>query len=276
MSTSSVRAITLIGLFGGFMIGSAGALDLAQLTNQDAARGIKGALDQGAASAIAKLGVPGGFLDNPKVKIPLPPALDEIAKVMRMMGRGKDADELVVAMNRAAEQAVPQAKELMIDAVKSMSLEDAKRILTGGDDSVTQFFRAKTEGPLAVKFLPIVKQATDRVGLARKYDQVAGAGSQTRAGQGRCGEHRPVRHPQGVGWPVSHDRRGGARDQEKSRRGGFRDRLRGVRRLALNRLQRRPGVGAGFPQHPSGAWNTRSIRHRRLRRFSGHHRWAWW
>lgn len=177
MSTSSVRAITLIGLFGGFMIGSAGALDLAQLTNQDAARGIKGALDQGAASAIAKLGVPGGFLDNPKVKIPLPPALDEIAKVMRMMGRGKDADELVVAMNRAAEQAVPQAKELMIDAVKSMSLQDAKRILAGGDDSVTQFFRAKTEGPLAVKFLPVVKQATDRVGLARKYDQVAEQGA---------------------------------------------------------------------------------------------------
>jgi hypothetical protein len=121
--------------------------------------------------------VPGGFLDNPKVKIPLPPTLDEIAKVMRMMGRGKDADELVVAMNRAAEQAVPQAKELMVNAVKSMSLEDAKKILTGGDDSVTQFFKAKTEGPLAVKFLPIVKQATDRVGLARKYDQVAEQGA---------------------------------------------------------------------------------------------------
>jgi Protein of unknown function (DUF4197) len=176
MSNSSVRALSLIGLLGSFLIGSAGALDLAELTNQDASRGIKGALDQGAASAIAKLGVPGGFLDNPKVKIPLPPALDEIAKVMRMMGHGKDADELVVAMNRAAEQAVPQAKELMIDAVKSMSLEDAKKILTGGDDSVTQFFKAKTEAPLAVKFLPVVKQSTDRVGLARKYDQVAGQG----------------------------------------------------------------------------------------------------
>jgi len=177
MTPSYARAITLAGLAGSFLIGSALALDLAQLSNQDAARGIKGALDQGAASAIAKLGVPGGFLDNPKVKIPLPQALDEIAKVMRMMGRGKDADELVVAMNRAAEQAVPEAKELMINAVKSMSLEDAKKILTGGDDSVTQFFRAKTEGPLAVKFLPVVKQATDRVGLARKYDQVAEQGA---------------------------------------------------------------------------------------------------
>jgi len=177
MTTSHARAVTLMGLVSCFLIGSAFGLDLAQLTNQDAALGIKGALDQGAASAIAKLEVPGGFLDNPKVKIPLPPTLDEIAKVMRMMGRGKDADELVVAMNRAAEQAVPQAKELMVNAVKSMSLQDAKKILTGGDDSVTQFFRAKTEGPLAVKFLPIVKQATDRVGLARKYDQVAEQGA---------------------------------------------------------------------------------------------------
>ena len=125
-------------------------------------------------SAIAKLGVPGGFLNNPKVKIPLPPALDEVAKGMRMIGQGKDADELVAAMNHAAEQAVPEAKELMINAVKTMSLDDAKKILTGGDDSVTRFFRAKTAAPLAVKFLPIVKQATDRVGLAQKYDQFAG------------------------------------------------------------------------------------------------------
>src|ERR1700690_2741589 len=100
MTTARARAIALSGL-ASLLIGSAFALDLADLTNQDAARGIKGALDQGAESAIAKLGVPGGFLDNPKVKIPLPPALDEIAKLMRMMGRGKDADELVVAMNRA-------------------------------------------------------------------------------------------------------------------------------------------------------------------------------
>jgi len=169
--------MTLTGLIGCFLIGSAFGLGLADLTNQDAARGIKGALDKGVASAIAKLGAPGGFLDNPKVKIPLPPALDEVAKVMRMMGRGKDADELVVAMNKAAEQAVPEAKELLANAVKTMSLDDAKRILTGGDNSVTQFFRAKTEAPLAVKFLPIVKQATDRVGLAKKYDEVAGQGA---------------------------------------------------------------------------------------------------
>lgn len=168
---------TLLGFVSCLLVGSAFALSLADLTNQDAARGIKGALDKGAASAIAKLGVPGGFLNNPKVKIPLPPALDEASKVMRMMGRGKDADELVVAMNTAAEQAVPQAKELMVNAVKTMSLDDAKRILTGGNNSVTEFFKAKTEGPLAAKFLPVVKQATDRVGLAKKYDEIAGQGA---------------------------------------------------------------------------------------------------
>jgi hypothetical protein len=176
MVQSYVRPIVLTGLLSCVFFSPLFALDLSDLTNKDAARGIKGALNQGAASAIGKLGVPGGFLNNPKVKIPLPPALDEVAKVMRMMGRGKDADELVVTMNQAAEQAVPQARQLMVTAVKTMSVEDAKRILTGGDDSVTQFFRAKTAAPLSAKFLPMVKRATDRVGLAQKYDQFAGEG----------------------------------------------------------------------------------------------------
>jgi hypothetical protein len=153
------------------------SLDLSQLTNQDAARGIRAALNTGASAAIGKLGVPGGFFNNPEVKIPLPPALDEIAKGMRLIGRGKDADELVAAMNQAAEQAVPQAKDLLTNAVRSMSIEDAKKILTGGDQSVTEFFRDKTAAPLGQKFLPIVKRATDRVGLAQKYDQFAAQGT---------------------------------------------------------------------------------------------------
>lgn len=174
MTASYRRSIILTGLMSGGLIGSVLALGLADLTNQDAGRGIKGALDQGVTTAIGKLGVPGGFLGNPKVKIPLPPALDEVAKGMRMIGQGREADELVATMNHAAEQAVPEAKELMVNAVKTMSLDDAKKILTGGDDSVTLFFRAKTAAPLAVKFLPIVKRATERVGLAQKYDQFAG------------------------------------------------------------------------------------------------------
>ncbi len=176
MARANLGSIFLTGLLGSVLLSSAYALGIGDLTNQDATRGIKGALSQGAASAIGKLGVPGGFLNNPKVKIPLPPALEEVAKGMRMMGRGKDADELVATMNHAAEQAVPEAKQLMITAVKTMSVEDAKKILTGGDNSVTEFFKAKTQAPLAIKFLPIVKRSTDRLGLAQKYDQFAGEG----------------------------------------------------------------------------------------------------
>jgi hypothetical protein len=177
MARANWGSIFLTGFLGSVLLSSAYALGIGDLTNQDATRGIKGALSEGAASAIGKLGVPGGFLNNPKVKIPLPPALEEVAKGMRMMGRGKEADELVETMNHAAEQAVPEAKPLMIAAVKSMSVEDAKKILTGGDNSVTEFFKAKTQAPLAVKFLPIVKRSTDRLGLAQKYDQFAGQGA---------------------------------------------------------------------------------------------------
>ena len=177
MTTSNRRSIVSAGLISCLLAGSVLALGIDALTNQDAARGIKGALTQGAASAIVKLGVPGGFSNNPKVKIPLPHALDEVAQGMRFLGRGKDADELVASMNQAAEQAVPEAKPLLINAVKSMSFEDAKKILTGGDNSATQFFREKTAAPLGVKFLPIVKRVTDRAGLAQKYDQLAGEGA---------------------------------------------------------------------------------------------------
>jgi len=177
MTATYVRSIILSGVLSSFLIGSASAAVLDDLTNQEAVQGLKGALSQGATTAIAKLGVAGGFMNNPKVKIPLPPALDKVAKGMRLMGRGKDADELVATMNQAAEQAVPAAKELLAGAVKTMSVQDAKKILTGGDGSVTRFFRDKTAAPLAVKFLPIVKRATDRVGLAQKYDQFAGQGT---------------------------------------------------------------------------------------------------
>ena len=177
MTTPNLRSLVSAGLMGCLLAGPVLAVGLVDLTNQDAARGIKGALTQGAASAIAKLGVPGGFSNNPKVKIALPHALDELAQGMRLIGRGKDADELVASMNQAAEQAVPQAKPLLINAVKSMSVEDAKKILTGGDNSVTQFFREKTAAPLGVKFLPIVKRVTDRSGLAQKYNEFAAEGT---------------------------------------------------------------------------------------------------
>jgi hypothetical protein len=145
----------------------------AQLSESDAAAGVRQALERGAAAAVTLLGRPDGFLANPRVRIPLPGALRQAAKLMRATGQGAKVDELETAMNRAAEQAVPQARDLLVSAVRSMSIEDALRIVRGGDDAATQFFAAKTREPLAARFLPIVTRATERVGLAARYNAVA-------------------------------------------------------------------------------------------------------
>ncbi len=156
---------------------SAFAAGLSGISNQEASSGLKQALLQGSSAAVAKLGVPNGFLGNPKVRIPLPASLEKARKLMRMFGMGKQADELVVTMNRAAEAAVPEAKPLLIDAIKRMSVRDAKGILTGGNDSVTQYFARSTSAALTAKFLPIVKRATDKVGLAQQYNAYVGKGA---------------------------------------------------------------------------------------------------
>lgn len=143
------------------------------LTEGDANAGIRTALERGANSAVALLGRQDGFLGNPLVKIELPGYLRDAAKLLRATGQGAKLDDLVTAMNRAAEAAVPAAKPLLVNAVKSMSVEDGLKILKGGDDSVTQFFAGKTREPLHAQFLPIVTRATERVSLADKYNAVA-------------------------------------------------------------------------------------------------------
>jgi hypothetical protein len=152
------------------------ALSLGDISNKDAVGGLKEALSQGATKAVASLGKQDGFLGNPKVKIPLPESLQKVESLMRRFGKGQQADELITSMNRAAESAVQEAKPLLLGAVKQMSVEDAKKILNGGDDAATRYFREKTETPLTDKFLPIVRQATAKAQLTEKYDQFAGAG----------------------------------------------------------------------------------------------------
>jgi hypothetical protein len=156
------------------MIGPTLAATAGLLSEADAAAGVRAALERGAASAVSLLGRSDGFLGNPKVKIELPGFLHEAAKLLKAAGQGKRVDELVTAMNRAAEAAVPEARSLLVSAVKSMSVDDAVKIVRGGDNSVTQFFSAKTREPLSIKFLPIVARATQKVSLAQKYDAVAG------------------------------------------------------------------------------------------------------
>lgn len=150
------------------------ALTLAEITQGDAVQALKTALERGARLAITQLSQPNGFLGNEKVRIPLPKQLQENEKTLRKLGQGRRLDELVSTMNRAAEAAVPQAQELMLAAVRGMTVEDGKKILRGGETSVTTFFADKTRLPLGAKFLPVVTQSTDRVGLAGQYNRVAG------------------------------------------------------------------------------------------------------
>lgn len=147
---------------------------LAELTNQDAVAGLKSALVEGAGKAVQQLGKEDGFLKNAKVKIPLPPKLKKVEKMMRTFGMGDQADELITAMNRAAESAVPEASTLLADSVKQMSIQDAKQILSGPSDAATQYFKRTTSAQLTDRFLPIVKQATAKVQLAELYNNYAG------------------------------------------------------------------------------------------------------
>jgi Protein of unknown function (DUF4197) len=142
-------------------------------TESDAAIAIRQALERGALSAVSLLGKTDGFMANPKVRIPLPESLEDAANLLRRFGQGKRVDELVTGMNRAAEQAVPEAKTLLVQTAKSVTVDDALHIVQGSETSVTEYFAAKTRQPLGEKFLPIVKHATEKVALADKYNAVA-------------------------------------------------------------------------------------------------------
>ncbi|HWA37713.1 MAG TPA: DUF4197 domain-containing protein [Burkholderiales bacterium] len=150
---------------------------LESLTNRDATAGLKAALQRGAQAAVSNLGREDGFFANPRVKIPLPESLARAEKYMRRFGMGKYADELVLTMNRAAEAAVPEARELFVEAVKKMTVQDAKAILTGGDTAGTAYFRKATSKQLHARFLPIVKKSTEKVGLAQRYNEYAEKGA---------------------------------------------------------------------------------------------------
>ncbi len=154
------------------------AAQLAALSSKDAAGGLRAALSQGIGTAVAQLGANNGFLGDPKVAIPLPPALDKADRALRMVGMSGQADELRVTMNHAAEQAVAQSKPVFEDALRHMTLTDAKAILSGGDDAGTQYFRRATSAQLTVRFRPIVAAATAKLKLASQYDALAGKAAQ--------------------------------------------------------------------------------------------------
>ncbi len=140
----------------------------------EATQALRTALERGSQAAVAQLGKTDGFLGNEKVRIALPDVLEQARPLLKALGRGKQIDELVASMNRAAEQAVPMALPLLKSAIKSMSVQDAQQIIQGGDSSVTAFFEGKTREPLTGQFLPVVSKVIDRLALAKRYNDVAG------------------------------------------------------------------------------------------------------
>jgi Protein of unknown function (DUF4197) len=153
------------------------AAGIADLSNRDAVAGLREALASGAQAAVGRLGVENGFFGDERVRILMPESFKRAENLMRRLGMGKHADELIVRMNRAAEAAVPEAKAVLLDAVKRMSVEDAKGILSGGEDAATRYFRRTMSDPLAQRFLPIVAKAMEKVELAESYDRFASRGA---------------------------------------------------------------------------------------------------
>ena len=160
-----------------FASGNTSALDLSGFSNKDQIGSLKQALTQGAETAVTNLARENGYLGNDRVRIPLPESLQKVDRAMRRFGMGKYSDELITAMNRAAEAAVPEARTLLAGAINKMTVTDAKGILTGSDDAATRYFRSHTETVLTGKFKPIVGKAMQKVKLAEKYDQFAGKGA---------------------------------------------------------------------------------------------------
>lgn len=135
--------------------------------------GLKEALSVGSKRAIDTIGQTNGFLENPKIRIPLPPQVEKVGGLMRQFGMSGLADEFETSMNRAAEDAAPEATNIVIDAIKNMSIDDAKQILNGADDSATQYFKDKTSGKLTDLFRPSIENSLDQVGSTRYYNQLS-------------------------------------------------------------------------------------------------------
>ena len=168
-----MRYAVLVCCVSAFVHAAGAHAQLESITGREATAALKAALEKGSSAAVAKLGRTDGFFGNPQVKIPLPESMQRTENLMRRFGLGRYADELILGMNRAAEAAVPEAKQLFVDSVRKMTLQDAKGILQGGETAGTEYFRRTTEGQLRQRFLPIVQRSTEKVGLVQQYDNYA-------------------------------------------------------------------------------------------------------
>ena len=134
--------------------------------------GLKEALSIGTENAVKLIGQPDGFFKNELVKILMPEKLRGVEKVLRMAGMSKPIDEFVLSMNRAAETATPLATKFFKQAILEMTFDDARKIVTGGDTSATDFFKGKTQEKLSVEFKPVIQKAMAQYEVTRQFDAV--------------------------------------------------------------------------------------------------------
>lgn len=131
--------------------------------------GLKEALEKGSLLAIEAAGKPDGFQGNPKIRIPMPGPLDNASGILRGVGLGRQVDEFELSLNRAAEKAVPQATEILVDAIRDMSIEDARAILVGPADGATRYLRRRAGEPIAESFRPIVAESMQETGVTKYF-----------------------------------------------------------------------------------------------------------
>jgi len=159
--------------------------DASGLSDDKIIAGLKQALQVSTGKAVSLTGRPDGFLKNEAIKILLPPKLQTVGKGMRMLGMGSKVDELEVGMNRAAEQATPEAKQIFLASLKKMTFDDARHILSGSDTAATDYFKRTSSTDLSAAFSPIVKRSMERVGVVQQYNQLikSAPGGSALAGQ---------------------------------------------------------------------------------------------
>jgi len=153
---------------------SSNAAVAAALSDSEVIAGLKQALANGVRSAINRLGQTDGFLGNEMVRIAVPESLQSVASAARSFGAGRYVDEFETTMNRAAEQAVPEAADIFANAIEQMTIEDARGILGGENDAATQYFRRVAGDDLVDRFRPIVEQATNQTGVTAAYKGMVG------------------------------------------------------------------------------------------------------
>ena len=149
-------------------------LGIGGLSDAKIGSGLKEALRVGTETAVSLTGKTDGYFANQAIKILTPSQLETADKGLRMVGYGPQLDEFVLSMNRAAEAAAPGAKKIFGDAIGAMSIEDARKIWSGGDNAATQYFKSKTSDQLTAAFKPVVDKALNQVGVTRQYKELLG------------------------------------------------------------------------------------------------------